>query len=339
MSAVCTIGLDLAKQFFQMHGVDCRGHVVLQKKLTRQNLLRFFAKLPQCIVGMEACGGAHHWARELEKLGHTPKLMPAQYVKPYVKTNKNDRADAEAICEAVTRPNMRFVAIKSVEQQEILALHRIRQGLIKRRTALVNETRGLLLEFGIALPQGIGNVRESLPRLVEDLYNGLTLIQRDTFSDLYNELVEIDERVGKLERQLKVFADTSESCQRLLKVPGLGVLTVTALLATVGKATCFKNGRELAAWLGIVPRQHSSGGKDRLLGISKRGDVYLRLLLIHGARAVLRFCWRKEDERSLWLQRLADRRGPHKALVAQANKTVRICWAILARNEEYRQAC
>jgi len=335
MSAVCTIGLDLAKQYFQVHGVDGRGYVVLQKKVNRHNLLNFFAQLPKCIVGMEACGGAHHWARELEKLGHTPKLMPAQYVKPYVKTNKNDRTDAEAICEAVTRPNLRFVAMKSVEQQEVLTLHRIRQGLIKHRTALVNETRGLLLEFGMALPQGIEHVRKSLPRIVEDLHNGLTLIQRDTFSDQYNELVEIDERVVKLERQLKIFANTSESCQRLLKVPGLGVLSATALIATVGKATCFKNGRELASWLGIVPKQHSSGGKDRLLGISKRGDVYLRSLVIHGARAVLRFCWRKEDERSVWLQRLADRRGSHKAVVAQANKTVRICWAILARNEEY----
>jgi hypothetical protein len=208
MSAVCTIGLDLAKQFFQVHGVDYRGHVVIQKKLTRQKLLRFFAKLPQCVVGMEDCGKAHHWERELEKLGHAPKLMPTQYVKPYVKTNKNDRADAEAICEAVTRPSMRFVAVKSVEQQEVLVLHRIRQSLTKRRTALVNETRGLLLEFGIALQQGIENARESLPRLVEDLHNELTLIQRNTFSDLYNELAEIDERIVKLERQLKVFADT-----------------------------------------------------------------------------------------------------------------------------------
>lgn len=336
MNAVCTIGLDLAKQYFQVHGIDQRGKVVLQKKLTRHNLLKFFANLPQCVVGMEACGGAHHWARELEKLGHTPKLMAAQYVKPYVKTNKNDRADAEAICEAVTRPNMRFIAIKSVEQQEVLSLHRIRHGLIKRRTALANETRGLLLEFGLSLPQGIGHLRKSLPRIIEDLHNCLTLIQRDTFSDMYSELVDIDERVVKLERQLKVFVDNSEPCQRLLNVPGLGVLSATALLATVGQATCFKNGREMAAWLGIVPRQHSSGGKERLLGISKRGDSYLRSLLIHGARSVLQYCWRKEDERSRWLQRLADRRGPHKALVAQANKTARICWSILARNEEYR---
>jgi len=338
MSVVCTIGLDLAKRFFQVHGVDRRGKVVLQKQVARQNLLNFFAQLPRCVVGMEACGGAHHWARELQKLGHTPKLMPPQYVKPYVKTNKNDRTDAEAICEAVARPNMRFVTAKSLEQQEILSLHRIRDRLVKGRTALANEIRGLLHEFGIALPKGITHVRRALPEITEDLGNCLTLVQRDFFSDMYTEFVDADERIAKLDRQLKTLAEASEPCRRLLKVPGIGALAATALTATVGNARDFRNGRELAAWLGMVPRQHSSGGKDRLLGISKRGDKYIRRLLVHGARAVLRYCGRKEDERSRWLQRLAERRGAHKAMVAQANKIARTCWVILARNEEFRQA-
>jgi len=338
MGQECVIGLDLAKRFFQVHGVDANGKVVVRKRLTREQVLRYFAQLPRCIVGMEACGGSHHWARELAKLGHEPRIMSAHYVKPYVKTNKNDAADAEAICEAVGRPNMRFVAVKSLEQQDVLALHRVRARLVKSRTALVNEIRGLLHESGIVLPKGIQHVRASLPRLLEDLENVLTALQRDMFSDLYTELVDTDERIAKLERQLKAVAAACPSCARLRKIPGIGVLASTALVATVGDARCFRNGRELSAWLGIVPRQHSSGGKERLLGISKRGDSYLRWLLIHGGRAVLRYAAGKDDARSLWLMGLSARRGKLRAAVAQANKIARTAWVVLARGEEYRAA-
>jgi len=338
MGQVCVIGLDLAKRYFQVHGVDTNGKVVVRKRLTREQVLSYFAQLPRCVVGMEACGGAHHWARELAKLGHEPRLMAPHYVKPYVKTNKNDAADAEAICEAVSRPSMRFVAVKSQEQQDVLALHRVRARLVRGRTALVNEIRGLLYESGVVLPKGIGHARTALPQLTEDLENVLTPLQRDLFSDLYTELVDADERIAKLDGQLKTVASTCPACQRLREIPGVGVLASTALVATVGDARCFKNGRELAAWLGIVPRQHSSGGKERLLGISKRGDKYLRWLLIHGGRAVLRFSAGKDDARSHWITRLAERRGKLRAAVAQANKIARTAWVILARGEEYQVA-
>lgn len=338
MATVTTIGLDLAKNVFQVHGVDKHGKVVLKKKLSRARILSFFSNLSPSIVGIEACGGAHHWARKISTLGHTVRQMSPQFVKPYVKSNKNDANDAEAICEAVSRPNMRFVTTKNIEQQDIQALHRIRNRLVGSRTALSNQTRGLLLELGIALPQGIAHLRMQLPRIVEDVDNSLTLLERDYLSDLYSELVELDEKVTSYDTKLSIICKQSEECRRLMKVPGIGPLSATAIVAAVGQAKEFKNGRELSAWLGLVPRQDSSGGKTKLQGISKRGDTYLRTLLIHGARAVLFRHRTREDDPGQWIRGVYARRGMNRAIVAQANKTARIAWAVLARGEEYRTA-
>lgn len=338
MSRITTIGLDLAKRSFQVHGIDRRGKVLVRKKLSRENVLAFFANLPPCLVGMEACGGAHYFAREIEKLGHTVRQMSPQYVKPYVKRDKTDANDAEAICEAVSRPSMRFVPTKSVAQQDILALHRIRERLVASRTAIANQARGLLLELGLVIPQGIRHVRAYLPQVCEDLENRLTLIERDYLSDLYTELVELDERVKKYDKLLLGIGKASKACTRLMAIPGVGVLTATAVVAAVGQGGDFRNGREFSAWLGLVPRQHSTGGRQRLFGMSKRGDVYLRKLLMHGSRSVVRHSKAKEDGRSLWLQSVAARRGTYRAIGAQANKTARIIWAVLAKGQDYRAA-
>lgn len=335
---VTTVGLDTAKRFFQVHGVNKFGKVVIRKKLTRSKVLSFFANLPPCLVGIEASCGSHYWAREIEKLGHIVKQMSPQYVKPYVKTNKNDANDAEGVCEAVTRPSMRFVPTKSMEQQDILALHRIRQRLVGQRTALANQARGLLLELGISIPQGIRNLRIALPQIVEDLDNQLSLLGRDYISDLYSELVDLDEKVTRYDRKIQWIATQSEECRRLCKVPGVGALTATALVASVGDAKFFKNGRQMAAWLGLVPKQNSTGGKTRLQGISKRGDVYLRKLLMHGARALIRHRESRKGPRGEWLRGVVERRGINRATAAQANKTVRIAWAVLAKNEDYQEA-
>ena len=338
MTTVTTIGIDLAKNVFQLHGADSKGRDVFSKKVSRKKLLLFFANHQPCLVGMEACCGSHYFARELVKLGHEVCQMAPQHVKPYVKTNKSDRNDAQAIAEAVTRPSMRFVSIKNIEQQDIQALHRIRERLVRSRTGTVNQVRGLITEYGLVIPQGINNVRRLLPEIIEDLSNELTLMARDFVSDLYSELVDYDLKIEKYTKKIKVVAAKSELCRRLLKIPGFGELNATALVAAVGDAKEFKNGRHLAAWLGLVPRQHSSGGKDRLLGISKRGNTYLRTMLIHGGRSVLRHCPQKEDRRSIWLRELAERRGNARAAVAQANKMARQAWVVLARSEEYDQA-
>ena len=254
---VRVLGIDLAKQSFQLHGVDEAGQVVIKKKLTRTQLSAFVANLPVCLIGLEGCGGA-------------------QFVKPYVKSNKNDSADAEAICEAVQRPNMRFIPAKSIEQQDIQSLHRIRSQLVARRTAQANQIRGLLMEYGIVIPQGISYIRKSLPDILEDGENRLSVLFREQLSGLYEEMVHLDERIEALELSLKTISAQNEDCKRLLTIPGVGLMTATALIAAVGDVNVFKSGRELAAWLGLVPRQHSTGGKPTLLGISKRGDSYLR---------------------------------------------------------------
>ena len=338
MAIITTIGLDLAKRYFQVHGVDKQGKVVLKKKLSREGVLSFFGNLPPCLVGMEACGGSHYWAREIGKFGHTVRQINPQFVKPYVKSNKNDANDAEAICEAVSRPSMRFVTTKSIEQQDIQALHRIRDRLVGNRTALANQTRGLLLELGIAMPQGIRHLRTMLPIIIEDLDNNQTLLEKDYLSDLYSELVELDEKVAVYDAKLAAICKQSAECMRLLKVPGIGPLSATAIVAAVGQAKEFKNGREFSAWLGLVPRQNSSGGKTKLQGISKRGDIYLRTLLIHGARAVAYRVSSGKDARSEWLRAVCDRRGMNRAVVARANKTARIVWAVLAKGEDYKEA-
>lgn len=335
---ITTIGLDLAKNIFQVHGVDAHGKVVVRKKLRRAQVREFFAKLPPCLVGMEACGGAHYWARELTKLGHTVKLMSPQFVKPYVKSSKNDANDAEAICEAVARPNMRFVPAKGIEHQDLQAVHRIRQRLIEERTALVNQIRGLLAEYGIVIGKGINQARAGLPVILEDGENGLTGYGRELFNALREELIEVDERIAGFDKWIAAVHAANPLSQKLAEVEGVGPMTATAFLAAVVDARQFANGRQCAAWVGLVPRQDSSGGKTVLLGISKRGDRYLRTLLIHGARSVLRRSGEKTDARSRWLNGVEARRGHNVAAVALANKNARILWALAAGEEPYRKA-
>jgi len=332
---ITTIGIDLAKSVFQVHGVDERGKAVVKKALKRAQMVPFFVNLPPCLIGMEACGSAHYWARKLQALGHTVRLMAPQFVKPYVKTNKNDAADAEAICEAVTRPTMRFVPIKNDEQQAVLALHRARQGFVKARTAQANQIRGLLAEYGIVIPQGISHIATHLPDILEDAENGLPGVFRQLIDRLGAHLKELDRQVQELEVQIQVWHRANDASRKLAQIPGIGPITASALVASIGDAKSFDNGRQLAAWLGLVPRQHSSGGKQTLLGISKRGDTYLRTLLIHGARAVIRVAERKVNHAGSWLSGVMGRRNKNVAAVALANKNARIVWALLAHDREY----
>jgi transposase len=332
---ITTVGIDLAKNVFQVHGVDECGKVLLRKALKRAEVMKVFSGLPACLVGMEACGGAHHWARRLTEIGHTVKLMAPQFVKPYVKTNKNDARDAEAICEAVTRPNMRFVPMKDIEQQTVLALHRARQGFVVERTAQGNQMRGLLYELGIVIPKGIRYIEKQLPEILEDAENGLPEISRSLFARLFDHFRQLGNQVKELESQIKAWHKRSAASGRIEAIPGIGALTASALVASIGDARTFKSGRQLAAWLGLVPRQDSSGGKERLLGISKRGDTYLRTLLIHGARAVLFHRMRQGEHQDGWLMRLRARRNPNVAAVALANKNARVVWALLAHEREY----
>lgn len=331
---ITTIGLDLAKNVFQVHGVDERGKAVLRKQLKRDQLAPFFANLPPCLVGVEACASSHHWARKLQALGHTVRLMAPQFVKPYVKSNKNDAADAEAICEAVARPSMRFVPIKNIEQQSVLSLHRVRQGFVKARTAQANQIRGLLGEYGLIVPQGIAYISQRVPGLIEDAENELPGSFRLLIQRLVDHLKVLQDQVDEIEVQIKAWHRANEASLRLEKVPGIGPLTATALVASVGDAKNFDTGRQFAAWLGVVPRQHSSGGKPTLLGMSKRGDAYLRTMLIHGARSVIYRATQKADADS-WLVKLTTRRNKNIAAVAMANKTARTVWALLAHGRDF----
>jgi transposase len=333
---ITTAGIDLAKNLQQVYGVDERGNAVLKKQLKRGQVVSFFVNLPPCLIGMEACGSAHHWARKLQKLGHTVKLMAPQFVKPYVKTNKNDAADAEAICEAVSRPNMRFVPIKNGEQQAVLALHRARQGFVKARTAQANQIRGLLAEYGIVIPQGICHITQRLPGILEDGESDLPGMFRKLLQRLGEHLKELDRQVGELELQIQLWHREHDASRKLAQIAGIGPITASALVASIGDAKSFQNGRQLAAWLGLVPRQHSTGGKSTLLGISKRGDTYLRMLLIHGARSVIRVAERKVGYAGSWLGRLIGRRHPNVAAVALANKNARIVWALLKYERDYQ---
>jgi len=329
------IGLDLAKQLFQLHGVDQQDQVVLRKQLRRNQMLAYFSNLPPCLIGIEACSSAHYWARELQKLGHTVKLMAPQFVKPYVKSNKNDAKDAEAICEAVSRPTMRFVAIKTIEQQDIQALHRIRTELVHQRTAKVNQIRGFLAEYGMVVERSVEKLRKALPMLLEDGENGLSFYFRALLQGLQQDLITLNDRVSDLDKKIKLLASSNTSANRLQQIPGIGPVTATALVSAVGDGKQFKRGRDWSAWLGLTPRQHSSGGKECLLGISKRGDSYLRTLLIHGARAVLKVAGHKDDPRSRWLQNLCTRRNKNIAAVALANKNARIVWALLTQETDF----
>lgn len=332
---ITAIGIDLAKSVLQIHGVDERGKAVLKKQLKRDQVAVFFANLPPCLIGMEACGSAHYWARRLQSFGHDVKLMAPQFVKPYVKTNKNDVADAEAICEAVSRPNMRFAPIKNGEQQSVIAMHRARQGFVKARTAQANQIRGLLAEYGIVIPQGIGYIAKRLPEILEDGENQLPGAFRQLLQRLGDHLKQLDRQVTELEVQIRNWHRESDASKKLEQIPGIGPITASALVASIGDAKSFQSGRQLAAWLGLVPRQHSTGGKQVLLGISKRGDTYLRMLLIHGARAVIRVAERRAGYASSWLARLLARRNQNVAAVALANKNARIVWALLAQERDY----
>jgi transposase len=333
---ITTIGLDLAKNVFQVHGVEAHGKVALKKSLKRDQLMPFFANLPPCLVGMEACGSAHHWARKLAALGHTVRLMAPQFVKPYVKTNKHDAADAEAICEAVTRPSMRFVPVKTPDAQAVLAVHRARQGFVAARTAQANQIRGLLNEFGLILPQGIHHIAGRLPEILEDGENGLPGAFRQLLARLLAHFRELDRQVLELERKISQWHRSNEASCRVAEVPGIGPITASALVASLGDAASFKNGRQVAAWIGLVPRQSSTGGKPRLLGISKRGNVYLRTLLIHGARSLIARARHRTAEADGWLNQLIERRNANIAAVALANKMVRTAWALLAHERTYQ---
>jgi transposase len=335
---IVRIGLDIAKNVFQVHGVNEQGKVVVQKQLSRGKVLAYFAQLPACRIGMEACGSAHYWARELQKLGHEVRLMAVQLIKPYRTKQKNDRNEAEAICEAVSRPQMRFVPLKTVEQQAVLTVHRARELLVSERTAVANQIRGLLLEYGVAIASGIQRLRRELPAVLSAEDDGLPTLARTVVSELQARLLELDERITGHDRQIAQVARQQEAAKRLMRVEGVGPITATALVATVGDAKAFSHGRQFAAWLGLVPKQCSTGGKPRLGPITKRGNIYLRTLLIHGARSVLQFTPKRTDAKSMWVEEVRQRRGDNIAAVALAAKHARIVWALLARGQEYRLA-
>src|SRR5919201_5200636 len=331
------LGIDIAKRVFHVVGMDERGKIVFRKRLSRHDLMPCIAKLPPVLIGMEACGGAHYWARRLRAHGHEVKLMAPQFVKPSVKSNKNDSRDAEAIAEAVTRPTMRFVPIKDVDQHDIHALHRVRERLIGERTALINEVHGLMQEDGIVMPKGVSKFRQAVVEKLEAEKDKLTALSQEMFWKLVEEFAALEQQLAYYQEKLEALATTHPECQRLMTIPGIGPLSATALVAAVSDASAFKNGRQFAAWLGLVPRQYSTGGKERLLGISKRGDSYLRKLLIHGARATLRWVGHKTDGRSQWIRGLLKRRGWNRTAVAVANRTARIVWALLSRGGVYSE--
>jgi len=331
-----TLGIDIGKSTFHLVGLDERGHPVLKQKLSREKLMQFIANLPTCLIGMESCPGSQHLARRFLDSGHQVRLMAAQFVKPYVKSNKSDFLDAEAIAEAVTRPTMRFVPVKTPAQQDLQALHRVREGLVGERTLIVNQIRAFLLEYGIPVPQGISKIRQALPGLLEDAGNGLTDRMRALLAELRDLLIDLDVRIQHLSGEIKREADDDPAARRLMTIPGVGPLSATALIAAIGDGKVFHSGRELAAFLGLVPRQHSTGGKPTLLGISKRGNTYVRTLLVHGARAVLIHSERRTDRLGLWAKTLRGRAHSNVVAVALANKIARVAWAVLVKGTTYQ---
>ncbi|MCF6777977.1 IS110 family transposase [Thiotrichales bacterium 19X7-9] len=332
---ITLLAIDIAKNVFQLHGNDVHGKCVFKKRLSRSKLAVEIANLPECTIVMEACGSASYWHRKFTAMGHVVKLISPQYVKPFVKTNKNDANDAEAIAEAASRPSMRYVKPKTLEQQDIQSLHKIRSRLVKNKTQLANQVRGLLLEYGITINQSHTALRERLPGILEDIDNDLTPLTRELVQGLYDEFIELTEKVKVYDRRVKQIVQTQESCQRLLEIEGIGELTATAIISTMGDPRYFKNGRNFAAYLGLVPKQSSSGEKSKLLSISKRGNVYLRTLLIHGARAVIAASSGKSDRKSQWIQEKIRRSGYCKTLVSLANKTARTAWSLMANGTRY----
>ncbi len=338
MNEVITVGLDLAKYVFQVHGVDDEGNVVIRRQLRRSRVLPFFTKLPPCLVGMEACATAHHWGRSIGALGHEVKLMPPRYVKPYVKRSKNDAADAAAICEAVTRPTMRFVAVKGPEQQGVLMLHRTRELLVRQRTMLVNAIRAHMAEFGIVAPVGIPRVKELFAVISDGDDDRLPPIARACLEGLARQFMSLHEEIAIAERRIHAWHRSNEASRRLETIPGIGPITASALAASITDPSVFKSGRELAAWIGLVPRQTSTGGKQRLGRISKQGDQYLRWLLVAGAMSVIRHARGKDPAKMPWLAGLMERRPLRVVAVALANKMARMAWVVLRRGETYRPA-
>jgi transposase len=334
---VSTIGLDIAKHVFQVHGIDSDGRPVLCRKVRRDRLAKLFEGIEPCLVGMEACATAHHWARQLTALGHQVRLMPPAYVKAYVKRNKNDAADAEAICEAVRRPTMRFVPVKSADAQSVLMLHRARHLLVRQRTAQVSALRAHLAEYGVVAPKGIAHVRDLLA-VIETGAPMVPDLACQTLLLIAQMIDALSLQIRKIEVELLAWHRTSVVSQRLESIPGIGFITATALAATVGDARAFRSGRQFAAWLGLVPRQNSSGGKERMGGISKMGDRYLRHLLVVGATAIVRYTRRKATPVSVWANHLLERKPARLVTVAVANKMARIAWAVMARQETYRAA-
>ena len=331
------VGVDLAKNVYQLHGVDRHGKTVWKRRLRRGQWLQALMEKaePGCEIGMEACTGAHHWARELQSRGYTVRLIAPQFVKPYVKSNKNDAKDAEAICEAMSRPHMRFVSVKTVEQQDIQATHRIREELKAHRNAKANQIRGLVAEYGLVAPQTLLALRRAIPEWLEDAENGLTDYFRSLLHGLWDDLLTLEDRLKELDKAIEKLARSNEVAKRLQQLRGVGPIVATALVATVGDGMQYSKGRQMAAALGLTPRQNSSGDKHRLFGISKRGDVYLRTQMIHGARAVVSQAKHRDDPLSRWVTDIARRRHPNVAAVALANKTARIAWAMLRNDTDY----
>jgi transposase len=337
MQAITTIGLDIAKSVFQVHGVDAGGQVVIRRQLKRRYVLAFFQKLPPCLVGIEACASSHHWSRELQALGHTVKLMPPAYVKPYVKRHKNDAADAEAICEAVTRANMRFVATKTPEQQSCLTLHRTRHLLMRQQTSVINAIRAHLAEFGIVAPVGRQGVEQLLGVVADSNDKRLPEIARACVAALGAQLRVLKAQILEFDRMIRAWHRSSEVSQRLDQVPGVGPVLATALVASVADPRAFRSGRDFSAWIGLVPKQNSSGGKERLGNISKRGDRYLRSLFTTGALAVIRYAKIHGTKHRPWLTALLARRPTKVAAIALANKLARMAWAMMAKGERYKE--
>ena len=337
MQTITTIGLDIAKSVFQVHGVDADGQVVIRRQLKRRYVLAFFQKLPRCLVGIEACASSHHWSRELQTLGHTVRLMPPAYVKPYVKRHKNDAADAEAICEAVTRANMRFVATKTPDQQSGLMLHRTRHLLIRQQTAVINAIRAHLAEFGIVAPVGRNGVEQLLGVVGDASDRRLPEIARACVAALGSQLQTLKAQILQFDRMIMAWHRSNETSKRLDEIPGVGPALATALVASVADPKAFRSGRDFSAWIGLVPKQNSSGGKERLGSISKRGDRYLRSLFVAGALAVIRYAKIHGTRHRPWLTALLARRPTKVAAIALANKIARMAWAMMAKGERYKE--
>ena len=337
MQVVTTVGLDIAKSVFQVHGVDSAGQVVIRRQLKRRYVLAFFEKLPACLVGIEACASSHHWSRELKALGHTVRLMPPAYVKPYVKRQKNDAADAEAICEAVTRANMRFVATKTPEQQSGLTLHRTRHLFIRQQTAVINVIRAHLTEFGIVAPVGRKGIEALLDVVANPTDKRVPVIARACLAALGAQLRRLKEQILEFDRMIMAWHGSHEASRRLDAIPGVGPVLATALVASIADPKAFRSGRNFSAWIGLVPKQHSSGGKDRLGSISKQGDRYLRSLFMAGALAVIRYARIHGTKHRPWLTALLARRPTKIAAIALANKMARMVWAMMARGERYKE--